>query len=62
MVGCGVVFGEDARLVVGGKDEDGIDGEEGQVGGHGGGSRWCAATENLLEVVRGSSGLLFGCG
>lgn len=31
-VGSGVVFCEDAGAVVGGEDEDGIDGEEGHVG------------------------------
>lgn len=33
-VGSGVIFGEDAGAVVGGEDEDGIDGEEGHIGRH----------------------------
>ncbi len=33
-MGSGVIFGEDAGAVVGGKDEDGIDGEEGHIGRH----------------------------
>ena len=35
-VGSGVVFCEDAGAVVGGDDEDGVDGEEGHVGRHDG--------------------------
>lgn len=33
-VRCRVVFCEDAGTVVGGEDEDGVDGEERHVGGH----------------------------
>ena len=35
MVGRGVVFCEEAGAVVGCEEEDGVDGEEGEVGGHG---------------------------
>ena len=31
----GVVFREDPSAVVGGEDEDGVDGEEGHIRGHG---------------------------
>lgn len=37
LVGSGVVFCQDAGAVVGGEDEDGVNGEEGHVRGHVGG-------------------------
>ncbi len=33
-MGSGVILSEDAGAIVGGEDEDGIDGEEGHVGRH----------------------------
>lgn len=33
-VGSRVVFGKDAGAVVGGEDEDGVDGKEGHIGRH----------------------------
>ena len=35
VVGCGVVFCEDAGAVVSAEDYDGVDGEEGHAGCHG---------------------------
>lgn len=39
-VGRGVVFCEDAGAVVGAEEEDGVDGEEGEVGGHAADGGW----------------------
>lgn len=36
-MGCAVVFGEDAGVVVGAEEEDGVDAEEGHIWRHAGG-------------------------
>ena len=51
MVRSGIVLGEDTGAVICGEEEDGVDGEEGEVGRHG--------ELNTYRIYRGS-GLVRG--